>query len=127
MLPGRSSFRQGAETGPASGQVTRATGRSRQARAPALDNIRWRPAALKAEQFPVIWTSPEVQRQAWLFFADERTSRCQQIARTAAMIARIGADLGGGRRQAFRNTLLRLAPAGPLLKVGAPIARWTAP
>jgi 2-polyprenyl-6-methoxyphenol hydroxylase-like FAD-dependent oxidoreductase len=60
-------------------------------------------------------------------FDRARRPRCQQIARTAAMIARIGADLGGGRRQAFRNTLLRLAPAGPLLKVGAPIARWTAP
>jgi 2-polyprenyl-6-methoxyphenol hydroxylase-like FAD-dependent oxidoreductase len=60
-------------------------------------------------------------------FDRARRPRCQQIARTAAMIARIGADLGGGRRQAFRNTLLRLAPAGPLLRVGAPIARWTAP
>jgi 2-polyprenyl-6-methoxyphenol hydroxylase-like FAD-dependent oxidoreductase len=60
-------------------------------------------------------------------FDRARRPRCQQIARTAAMIARIGADLGGGRRQAFRNTLLRLAPAGPLLKAGAPIARWTAP
>jgi 2-polyprenyl-6-methoxyphenol hydroxylase-like FAD-dependent oxidoreductase len=56
-----------------------------------------------------------------------RRPRCQRIARTATMIARLGADLGGGWRQAARNTLLRVAPAGPLLKAGAPIVRWTAP
>jgi hypothetical protein len=43
------------------------------------------------------------------------------------MIARVGADLGGGWRQTVRNTLLRLAPPGPLVKVGAPIVRWTPP
>jgi len=43
------------------------------------------------------------------------------------MIARFGADLGGGWRQTARNTLLRLAPAGPLLKAGAPTVGWEAP
>ncbi len=56
-----------------------------------------------------------------------RRPRCQQIVRTAIMIARIGADLGGGWRQTARNTLLRLAPPGPLLKAGAPIVGWTPP
>ena len=56
-----------------------------------------------------------------------RRPRCQQIVRTAAMIARIGVDLGGGRGQAVRNTLLRLAPPGPLVKAGARIVRWTPP
>ncbi len=60
-------------------------------------------------------------------FDRARRPRCQQIARTAAMIARIGADLGGGWRQTARNTLLRLAPTGPLVKAAAPIVRWTAP
>jgi 2-polyprenyl-6-methoxyphenol hydroxylase-like FAD-dependent oxidoreductase len=56
-----------------------------------------------------------------------RRPRCRQIARTAAITARFGADLGGGWRQAARNTLLRLAPAGPLVKAGASIVNWTAP
>lgn len=60
-------------------------------------------------------------------FDHARRPRCRQMARTAAMIARIGADLGGGWRQTVRNTLLRLAPAGPLVKAGAPIVRWTPP
>ncbi len=60
-------------------------------------------------------------------FDHVRRPRCRQMARTAAMIARIGADLGGGWRQTARNTLLRLAPAGPLVKAGAPIVRWAPP
>jgi 2-polyprenyl-6-methoxyphenol hydroxylase-like FAD-dependent oxidoreductase len=60
-------------------------------------------------------------------FDRARRQRCQRIARTAAMIARIGPDLGGGRRQTVRNALLRLAPAGPLIKAGAPIVRWAPP
>jgi len=60
-------------------------------------------------------------------FDRARRPRCQQIVRTAAMIARIGADLGGGWRQPVRNTLLRLAPAKTLVKAGAPIVRWQAP
>jgi 2-polyprenyl-6-methoxyphenol hydroxylase-like FAD-dependent oxidoreductase len=60
-------------------------------------------------------------------FDHARRPRCRRMARTAAMTARIGADLGGGWRQAARNTLVRLAPAGLLLKAGAPIVNWTAP
>jgi 2-polyprenyl-6-methoxyphenol hydroxylase-like FAD-dependent oxidoreductase len=60
-------------------------------------------------------------------FDQARRPRCQRIVRTAAMIARFGADLGGGWRQPVRNALLRLAPPGPLLKMGAPIIRWTPP
>jgi 2-polyprenyl-6-methoxyphenol hydroxylase-like FAD-dependent oxidoreductase len=56
-----------------------------------------------------------------------RRRRCQQIVRTAIMIARFGADLGGGWRQTVRNSVLRLAPASPLLKVGSSVVRWTAP
>lgn len=43
------------------------------------------------------------------------------------MVARFGADLGGGWRQTVRNTVLRLSPPGPLLKAGAPVVRRTAP
>lgn len=56
-----------------------------------------------------------------------RRPRCRQIARLSAVLGRFGADLGGGRRQAVRNTVLRLVPAGRLLKAGAPIVGWTAP
>jgi 2-polyprenyl-6-methoxyphenol hydroxylase-like FAD-dependent oxidoreductase len=56
-----------------------------------------------------------------------RRPRCQRIAQMSAMIGRFGADLGGGWRQSARNTLLRLTPSGPLLKVGAPIVHWAAP
>ncbi|MDR2984708.1 MAG: FAD-dependent oxidoreductase [Nocardiopsaceae bacterium] len=56
-----------------------------------------------------------------------RRPRCQRMVRTSTAIARFGADLGGGWRQTVRNTLMRLAPAGPLMKAGSPIVRWTAP
>jgi len=52
-----------------------------------------------------------------------RRRRGQQIIRTADMIAWMGADLGGGWRQTVRNTLLRVVPAGPLLKAGRPIVQ----
>jgi 2-polyprenyl-6-methoxyphenol hydroxylase-like FAD-dependent oxidoreductase len=60
-------------------------------------------------------------------FDAARRPRCQRLARTAVMIARFGADLGGGWRQTVRNTVLRLAPAGPLTWAGAPIVHWEAP
>lgn len=60
-------------------------------------------------------------------FDAARRPRCQQIARMGAMIARMGADLGGGWRQPVRNTLLRLAPPGPLIRAGSSIVRWTPP
>jgi hypothetical protein len=43
------------------------------------------------------------------------------------IIARFGADLGGGRRQTVRNTVLKLTPAGLAVEAGAPLVRWTAP
>jgi 2-polyprenyl-6-methoxyphenol hydroxylase-like FAD-dependent oxidoreductase len=56
-----------------------------------------------------------------------RRPRCARIARTGVMVARTGADLGGGWRQSVRNALLRVVPAAPLLKAGEPIVRWSAP
>ncbi|GAB3988554.1 FAD-dependent monooxygenase [Actinoallomurus acanthiterrae] len=60
-------------------------------------------------------------------FDQARRPRCRQMARMAAITARFGADLRGGRRQAVRNTLLRLTPAGSVAKAAAPIVSWTAP
>lgn len=60
-------------------------------------------------------------------FDQARRPRCRQIARLSDIAAGFGADLGGGWRQSARNTLLRLAPAGPLVKAGALVVRWTAP
>jgi 2-polyprenyl-6-methoxyphenol hydroxylase-like FAD-dependent oxidoreductase len=60
-------------------------------------------------------------------FDQARRPRCQKIVRQAIMIARFGADLGGGWRQPVRNGLLRLAPAGAAVRLGAPIVRWTPP
>ncbi len=60
-------------------------------------------------------------------FDHARRPRCQQIVRTGAMIARFGADLGGGWRQRVRNSVLRLAPAGQLVKLGSSVVRWEPP
>ena len=60
-------------------------------------------------------------------FDHARRPRCRQIARTAAMTARIGADLGGGWRQPVRNAVLRLTPPGPVIKLGASVVRWRLP
>jgi hypothetical protein len=60
-------------------------------------------------------------------FDQARRPRCQKIVRQAIMIARFGADLGGGWRQPVRNGLLRLVPAGAAVRLGAPIVRWTPP
>jgi 2-polyprenyl-6-methoxyphenol hydroxylase-like FAD-dependent oxidoreductase len=56
-----------------------------------------------------------------------RRARCQRIARLSALVARFGADLGGGWRQQVRNGLLRITPAGPMIKAGTGIVRWSAP
>jgi 2-polyprenyl-6-methoxyphenol hydroxylase-like FAD-dependent oxidoreductase len=60
-------------------------------------------------------------------FDQARRARCQRIARLSALVARFGADLGGGWRQQVRNGLLRIAPAGPMIKAGTGIVRWSAP
>lgn len=56
-----------------------------------------------------------------------RRPRCRQIARLSVMVARFGADLGGGWRQPVRNTLLRVTPARSLARAAGPVVRWTAP
>ncbi|HEY3958001.1 MAG TPA: FAD-dependent monooxygenase [Streptosporangiaceae bacterium] len=60
-------------------------------------------------------------------FDQARRSRCRQLARQASQLARFGFELGDGWRQSARNTLLRLIPAGPALKAGARMTRWTPP
>lgn len=60
-------------------------------------------------------------------FDQARRPRCRQLARQASMLARLGFELGDGWRQPARNTLLRLIPAGPALKAGARMTRWTPP
>jgi 2-polyprenyl-6-methoxyphenol hydroxylase-like FAD-dependent oxidoreductase len=60
-------------------------------------------------------------------FDRARRTRCQKIGRLAWVVARFGADLGGGWRQPVRNTLLRLAPPGLMLKAGTRFVDWTAP
>jgi 2-polyprenyl-6-methoxyphenol hydroxylase-like FAD-dependent oxidoreductase len=60
-------------------------------------------------------------------FDRARRPRCRQIARTGEMIARLGADVGGGWRQTARNSLLRLVPVRPFLRVGSSVVRWTPP
>jgi 2-polyprenyl-6-methoxyphenol hydroxylase-like FAD-dependent oxidoreductase len=60
-------------------------------------------------------------------FDQARRPRCQRIVRTGITVARFGAGLGGGWRQTVRNTVMRIAPPGPLIKAGAPIVRWTPP
>jgi 2-polyprenyl-6-methoxyphenol hydroxylase-like FAD-dependent oxidoreductase len=60
-------------------------------------------------------------------FDQARRPRCRQLARQASMLARFGFELGDGWRQSARNALLRRVPAGPALKAGASITRWTPP
>jgi 2-polyprenyl-6-methoxyphenol hydroxylase-like FAD-dependent oxidoreductase len=60
-------------------------------------------------------------------FDRARRPRCRQLARQAILWARFGFELGPGRRQTARNTLLRLLPAGPTFKAGARMTRWTPP
>ncbi len=60
-------------------------------------------------------------------FDRARRPRCVQITRQAAMAGRFGPDLGGGWRQPIRNGLIRLVPAGPMVKAGARVTRWTPP
>ena len=60
-------------------------------------------------------------------FDRARRPRCRQIARLSAVVAKFGADLGGGWRQPVRNSFLRLVPARLVVKTGAPLVRWRAP
>jgi 2-polyprenyl-6-methoxyphenol hydroxylase-like FAD-dependent oxidoreductase len=56
-----------------------------------------------------------------------RRPRCQRIVRMGVMIERFGADVGPGLPQTLRNAVLRLTPPGPIMRLGAPIVRWTPP
>jgi 2-polyprenyl-6-methoxyphenol hydroxylase-like FAD-dependent oxidoreductase len=60
-------------------------------------------------------------------FDQARRPRCRQLARQASRLARFGFELGDGWWQPARNTLLRLIPAGPVVRAGARVARWTPP
>jgi hypothetical protein len=43
------------------------------------------------------------------------------------LVARFGADLGGGWRQPVRNAVLRLTPPRLMVRAGTPVVNWTAP
>jgi 2-polyprenyl-6-methoxyphenol hydroxylase-like FAD-dependent oxidoreductase len=60
-------------------------------------------------------------------FDQTRRARCRKIGRLAEMVARFGADLGGGWRQPARNAVLRLAPTRLLIRAGAQVVSWTPP
>jgi 2-polyprenyl-6-methoxyphenol hydroxylase-like FAD-dependent oxidoreductase len=49
-------------------------------------------------------------------FDQARRPRCRQLARQAILLARLGFEVGPGWRQAARNTVLRLLPAGTAFK-----------
>ncbi|WP_017543251.1 FAD-dependent monooxygenase [Nocardiopsis prasina] len=56
-----------------------------------------------------------------------RRPRCQAIAKQARLIARVGADLGGGWRQGLRNAAFRLIPASRLVVMARGAVEWTPP
>ncbi|MBV2362738.1 FAD-dependent monooxygenase [Streptomonospora nanhaiensis] len=56
-----------------------------------------------------------------------RRPRCRAMARQARFVARVGADLGGGWRQAVRNAAVRLVPAQTLVRAVSPLVGWTPP
>jgi 2-polyprenyl-6-methoxyphenol hydroxylase-like FAD-dependent oxidoreductase len=60
-------------------------------------------------------------------FDQARRPRCQRVVRTAMAIGRFGSDLPGGWRQSVRNAVLRVSPAGPMIRIGEPIVRWSPP
>jgi 2-polyprenyl-6-methoxyphenol hydroxylase-like FAD-dependent oxidoreductase len=60
-------------------------------------------------------------------FDHARRPRGQRTVRSAIAVARIGASLGPGWRQTVRNSLLRLAPAGLMVRAGSSVTRWTPP
>jgi 2-polyprenyl-6-methoxyphenol hydroxylase-like FAD-dependent oxidoreductase len=60
-------------------------------------------------------------------FDQARRTRCQRIVRTAIALGRFGSDLPGGWRQHLRNAVLRVSPAGPMIRIGKPIVRWSPP
>jgi 2-polyprenyl-6-methoxyphenol hydroxylase-like FAD-dependent oxidoreductase len=60
-------------------------------------------------------------------FDQARRRRCRQIGQLSEVVARFGADLGGGWRQRIRNTVLRLSPPTLLVRAGTQVVNWTPP
>jgi 2-polyprenyl-6-methoxyphenol hydroxylase-like FAD-dependent oxidoreductase len=60
-------------------------------------------------------------------FDGARRARCRKISQLSELVARFGADLGGGWRQRVRNTVLRLSPPTLLVRAGTQIVNWTPP
>lgn len=56
-----------------------------------------------------------------------RRPRCQSIARMARVMARVGADLGGGWRQGLRNSAFRLVPGRTLVRSAMGTVQWSPP
>ncbi|MDA2813214.1 hypothetical protein O4J56_21390 [Nocardiopsis sp. RSe5-2] len=74
-----------------------------------------------------MWPTGRGLGPALAAFDADRRPRCRAITRQAAVIARIGADLGGGLRQSVRNAGFRLLPGRALARAGAPLVQWTPP
>ncbi|MFL1380397.1 FAD-dependent monooxygenase [Nocardiopsis protaetiae] len=64
------------------------------------------------------------QAEAMDRFDAARRPACRNIARQAAFIAKVGADLGGGWRQSVRNALLRRVPTRALALAGSSAVGW---
>lgn len=60
-------------------------------------------------------------------FDADRRPRCTAIARQAELMARFGADLGGGWRQRLRNAMARLVPGPLVVRAGAGLVAWQVP
>lgn len=60
-------------------------------------------------------------------FDQARRPRCRKIGQLSEMVARFGADLGGGWQQHIRNAVLRLSPPALMVKAGAQVVNWTPP
>ncbi|WP_017586377.1 FAD-dependent monooxygenase [Nocardiopsis ganjiahuensis] len=56
-----------------------------------------------------------------------RRPRRRALARQARVVARWGADLGGGWRQKLRNSAFRLVPAGAVVKSRKDVVHWAPP
>ncbi|MEC5201194.1 2-polyprenyl-6-methoxyphenol hydroxylase-like FAD-dependent oxidoreductase [Arthrobacter sp. PL16] len=54
-----------------------------------------------------------------------RRPRTQKIARQSRSAGRVGADLEGRISITVRNTMMRMVPAGPAMKAGASVLKWT--
>ena len=60
-------------------------------------------------------------------FDRARRPRCRALGRASMLTARFGSHLSGGRRQALRNAVLRLAPASAINRGADSAMGWTPP